>query len=178
MAGVGPQRLRLALEVVVDHGVGGVEDRLGAAVVLVEHDRRDLGERVLELQDVAEVGAAEPVHRLVAVTDDADVLVTAGEQQDDLVLGLVGVLVLVDEDVLEAPPIVIEDVGVLAEQPHGVDQQVVEVHRAGLEQPGLVLGVHVRVLAVEDVGRPIGGRRPGRATRSSRARSARAHHAA
>ncbi len=33
-------------------------------------------------------------------------------------------------------------------------EQVVEVHRAGLEQPGLVLGVDVGVLAIEDVLRP------------------------
>ena len=64
-AGVGPQVLRLALEVVGDHRVGGVEDRLRAAVVLVEHDRRDVGERILELQDVAEVGAAELVDAVV-----------------------------------------------------------------------------------------------------------------
>ncbi len=81
-------------------------------------------------------------------------LVAAGEQQDDLVLGLVRVLVLVDEDVLEPFAVVLEHVGVLAEQPHGVDQQVVEVHRPGLAQPGLVLGVDVGVLAVEDVLRP------------------------
>ena len=43
-------------------------------------------------------------------------LVAAGEEQDDLVLGLVGVLVLVDEDVLEALAVVLEHVGVVAEQ--------------------------------------------------------------
>ena len=133
-AGVGPQVLRLARRVVGDHRVGGVEDRLGAAVVLVEHDRRDVGEGVLELHDVAVVGAAEAVHRLVGVADDGDVVVAAGEQEDDLVLGLVGVLVLVDEDVLEALAVVLEHVGVVAEQADGVDEQVVEVHRPGLVQ--------------------------------------------
>ena len=138
-AGVGPQVLRLARRVVGDDRVGGVEDGLRAAVVLVEHDGGDLGERLLELQDVAEVGAAEPVDRLVRVADDGDVVVAAGEQQDDLVLRLVGVLVLVDEDVLEALAVVVEHVGVVAEQAHGVDEQVVEVHRPGLLQAGLVL---------------------------------------
>ena len=79
-AGVGPQRLRLAFEVVLDHGVGGIEDRLGRAVVLIEHDRGHVVERVLELQDVAEVGTAESVHALIGVADDAHVLVATREQ--------------------------------------------------------------------------------------------------
>ena len=86
-----------------------------------------------------------------------DVVVAAGEEQDDLVLGLVGVLVLVDEDVLEALAVVLEHVGVVAQQAHRVDEQVVEVHRPGLEQAGLVLGVDLGVLAVEDVLAPGGG---------------------
>ena len=46
---VGPQVLRLAVEVVGDHRVGGVEDRLRAAVVLVEDDRRHaIDEGILE----------------------------------------------------------------------------------------------------------------------------------
>ncbi len=158
-AGIGPQRLGLAFEVVLDHGVGGIEDRLRRPVVLIEHDRGDLRKRILELQDVPEVGAAEAVHTLIGVADDADVVVAAGEEQDDLVLGLVGVLELVDEDVLEPLAVVLEHVGVLAEELDDVEQQVVEVHRPGLLQPRLVLGVHVGVLAGEDVAGVGGGLR-------------------
>ncbi len=106
--------------------------------------------------------------RLVGVADDADVAVAVGEEEHDLVLGLVGVLVLVDEDVLEALAVVLEHVGVLAEQLHGVGEQVVEVHRAGLEQAGLVLGVDVGVLAVEDVLAPAAALPRDRRARSSR----------
>ena len=76
----------------------------------------------------------EPVDALVAVADDGDLLWPAASRSDDLVLGGVGVLVLVDEDVLEPLLVVREHVGVLAEQQHGVHQQVVEVHRAGLRR--------------------------------------------
>jgi hypothetical protein len=64
-ARVGPQRLRLAFDVVLDHRIGGVEDGLRRPVVLVEHDRGDLGERILELQDVPEVGPTKFVDRVV-----------------------------------------------------------------------------------------------------------------
>ena len=92
---------------------------------------------------------------------------TAGEHEDDLVLRLVGVLVLVDEDVLEALPVVLEHVGVIAEQAHGVDEQVVEVHRPCLLEPGLVLAVDVGLLALEDVRGRARRRRSGRPARSS-----------
>ena len=90
---------------------------------------------------------------LVRVTNDGHVVVTTGEHEDDLVLCLVGVLVLVDEDVLEALPVVLEHVGVVSEQAHGVDEQVVEVHRACLLETCLVLAVDVGLLALEDVRR-------------------------
>ena len=62
---VGPELLRLAAHVVGDDRVGGVEDGLGRAVVLLEQDHRGVGERLLELQDVGDVGATEPIDRVV-----------------------------------------------------------------------------------------------------------------
>ena len=79
----------------------------------------------------------------------------AASCEGDLVLGGVGVLVLVDEDVLEALLVVRQHVGMVAEQLDGLHQQVVEVHRTGLQQAGLIVGVDVGVLAFEDVGRPL-----------------------
>ena len=62
---LGPQRLGLALEVVGDHRVGRVEDGLGRPVVLLEHDHGGVGERVLELEDVPDVGASKLVDAVV-----------------------------------------------------------------------------------------------------------------
>ena len=122
----------------VDDRVGGREDRLGRAVVLLELDHLRLGEVALEVEDVADVGVAEAVDRLVLVADDHQVAVLGGEQLQQPVLGVVGVLVLVDEDVAEgAAPALAH----LLEQLEGVDrahQQVVEVHRVGGEHPLLV----------------------------------------
>ena len=75
----------------------------------------------------------------------------AGQQEHHLVLRVVRVLVLVDEDVLETLPIVLQHVGVVTEQFDGLAEQIVEVHRAGLQQARLVLGVHIGMLAIEDV---------------------------
>ena len=79
-----------------------VQDQLRGAVVLLElHDGR---RRVvaLEVEDVAYVGAAPAVDRLVVVTDDAQILVRGGEALDPQILRPVGVLVLVHVEIAPA----------------------------------------------------------------------------
>ena len=50
-------------------------------------------------------------------------------------------MVLVDQDVLEALPVVLGHVVMTCQQLHAQHQQIVEVHRPGAAQPLLVLGV-------------------------------------
>ena len=166
VAGVGPEVLRLAPVVAADHRVGGVEDGLGRAVVLLQQDRGRVGEVDLEVHDVADVGAAERVDRLVGVADHhqlrrghrsaspppsgASSIGVGAQLVDEGVLGVVGVLVLVDEHVPEPPPPALPHLRERPEQVHGHHQQVVEVERVGAPQPTLVLGVRggVRLLLV------------------------------
>ena len=145
-----PELLLLAEQVVADDGVGGVEDRLAGAVVLVEHDQAGVGEGPLELEQVAHLGPPEAVDALVGVADDADVATRLAELDHELVLGDVGVLVLVDEDLLEAVLVVLEHVGMLAEHAHGADEEVVEVHRVRGHEAPLVLGVGLGDAALVD----------------------------
>ena len=80
---------------------------------------------------------------LILIADHHDVAVLLGEHPHQLPLRDVRVLELVDEHVAEAtaPPLL--GVGVVAEEVHGLHEQVVEVERGGLEQAALVLAVHV-----------------------------------
>ena len=93
--------LRLPLRVVLDHRVRGSEDRVRRAIVLLEGHDLGAGEVALELEDVADVRSAKRVDRLIRVADDEEVAVLLGEQLEQAVLRMVGVLVLVDEDVPE-----------------------------------------------------------------------------
>ena len=145
---VGPQLLGPPRGVLADHGVGGVEDGLGGAVVLGQHHHGGVGVGLLESQDVAHVGTPEPVDRLVAVAHHAHVAVLVGQGHDQLVLHGVGVLVLVDQYVREATLITLQHVGELTKQCHHVAQQVVEVHGAGGAQAILVGAVHLGQLAL------------------------------
>ena len=106
-----------------------VENRLRGAVVLLEHDLRRIREVVFEGEDVAHVCAPEAVHGLVVVAHNRHVAMLCAEDLDELVLRLVGVLVLVDEQVKESILVVLTNRVRLAKQRHGAEQQVVEIQR-------------------------------------------------
>ena len=72
---LGPEGLAEPALVGGDHAGGGGEDVRGRAVVLLEPDHLGAGEVLLEAQDVADLGAAPAVDRLVVVADAADVVV-------------------------------------------------------------------------------------------------------
>ena len=113
----------------------------GRAVVALEPDHVGAREILLEAQDVADLGAAPAVDRLVVVADAGDVPVLLGEQAQPEVLGDVGVLVLVDQDRAKAPLVVGEDLGLLPEQAEAVQEQIAEVAGVQRQQPLLIGGV-------------------------------------
>ena len=154
---VGPEVLLPPARVAGDHGVGGGEDRLRRAVVLLEQDRPGVRIVVLEVLDVADRRAPERVDGLVRVAHHAELRRchpgrgvvpgpgrTADERPDQDVLGVVGVLVLVHHDVPEPAPVVRRNLRVRPQQPDGLPDQVVEVEGVGRLQPRLVLGEHRR----------------------------------
>ncbi len=144
LAELGPEVLRLALAVVRDDRVRRLEDRVRRAVVLLERDRLRLAEVALELEDVPDVGAAERVDRLVRVAHRADVAVLLREQLEQAVLGVVRVLVLVDEDVAERLLPFLQRLREALQHLDGEHQEVVEVDRVRAEQAALVEVVGLR----------------------------------
>ena len=143
-----------AVGVVAGHRGGGLEQARGGAVGQLQVDAPGGGEVALEVQDVPQLGPAPAVDGLVGVADDEDVVAVFGELAQQDVLREVRVLVLVDQDAAEAlaggPP----RVGVLVEQAHSAEQQVVEVEAGGLCQRGLVGGSQPRVAGGVLVGVP------------------------
>ena len=67
------------------------------------------------------------------VADGHEAVGTAGEQVDHAALDAVGVLILIDEDMFEAALIEFEQVRGTLEEANGLDEQVIEVHRVGIE---------------------------------------------
>jgi hypothetical protein len=79
-AALGPEPLGGTILIDPDHGVGGVEDGLAGAVVLLQGHHVRVGEVLLELQDVADVRAPEAVHTLVVVSDNCQVAMGCGQE--------------------------------------------------------------------------------------------------
>lgn len=76
---VGPQLLAQASLIVGDQGVGGLEDRRGGTVVLLQADHLGVGEVVAELLDVLDPCATPAVDRLVVVADHHQAVAALGE---------------------------------------------------------------------------------------------------
>ena len=70
-----PERLALADRVVGNNSVGGVEDILCAAVVLLKSDNPRSAEGLFKGKNVLDRSAAELVDTLVVVADYADIAV-------------------------------------------------------------------------------------------------------
>ena len=162
VAGVGPQPLLTPARVVRDQGVGRRQDGLGRAVVLLEHHDLSAREVLLELLDVAHVGTPERVDRLIGVADHAQFRLpktlgaVADQAADQLVLGMVGVLILVDQYVGEQPVVVRGDL--VEQRQHGdrVGDEIVEIHGPRALHP---LGVHPVDVSQDLLGLPLGDER-------------------
>ena len=158
--GGGPQLLGATVGVAFNDRVRRGEDVLRGTVVLFQQDRVGVRVVLLEVRDIADIRAAEGVNGLVGVTHHGQLggghgvrvgaavsrclRVGADQFTHQLVLGVVGVLVLVHEDVTELAAVVVRDFRELLEQKDGAANQVVKVEGVGGAQTLRVDGVNLR----------------------------------
>ena len=133
-----PQGLSLAPLVVADDGVGRVQNVLRGAVILLQPDGAGALVLLFKAENVADVRAAETVNALVVVAHHADIVPFVGQKAGQQVLQVVGVLILVDEDITEFVLVVRPHIRAVLQQPDGVQDDVVEVQRIGVPQLSVV----------------------------------------
>ncbi len=141
-ARVGPQSFADALGVMRHHGAGGFENGLSRTVVLLQANDGGAGKIAFEVQDIADIGAAPSINRLVLVADHADVVALLGQQAHQIVLAAVGVLIFVHHHEFVALVQALAGGVVMAQQVHGFEQQVVEIQGVRFAQPRLVAFVN------------------------------------
>ncbi len=125
--------------VVGHHGRRAFQDRAQRAVVALELHDLGLGKVALEVEDVADVGAAPGVDRLIRVADDAEVPVLPRQLVHQLVLHPVRVLVLVDQHVLPALAVVAQHLGKALEELGGLEDQVAKIEGVGFGENVLIV---------------------------------------
>ncbi len=138
VAVIGPQALLEHVGVVGDHRVGGLQNATGGAVVLLQLDHFQVRPVFLQLGQVFRPRTAPGVDRLVVVAHHREAPLRVGEHAHQFVLGAVGVLVLVHQQVLNAMAPFLQNARLLAEQLRRHQDQVVEVHRVAGAQHAVV----------------------------------------
>ena len=129
-----------------DHLIGRIQDHLGGPVVLFQFEDPGLRVVLFEIQDVADVRPPPAVDALVDIPHGAQVVFRCGEQLGQQVLDMVGVLIFIDEHVVELVLVLFPDFRYGLEQFHRQQQQVIEIHRIALDQVLLVFGIDLRHL--------------------------------
>ena len=166
---VGLERDRVAGHDRRERGVHARLDLRHAAEAGGQRDaasRRSADEPLADLAVDADVGAAEPVDRLLRIADDEQasghrddrapvglVGIGGGEQQQDLRLQRIGVLELVDEDVREARLEAAADGRVAADEIARLEEQIEKVERAGARLQLLVAVDRARQLLLQRAAR-------------------------
>ncbi len=99
-----------------DHGTGGIENRTGRAIILLQPDRLTAGIVTFKTKDVADFRTTPAIDRLVVVTNHTEVAMPGSEQMDQSILNLVGILKFVDQNVMKSLTILFKDGGMIFEQ--------------------------------------------------------------
>ena len=118
-----------------DQGVGCLYDQLRRTVVLFQFEESGILILRLEIENVIDIGTTERVDTLGIITHDTHFLALFRQLINNSLLGIVGVLILINQYELELLDIFLSDILVVLEQHPSLNQQIVEVHRIRLTAP-------------------------------------------
>ena len=138
---VRPQVLALPAFVVGDDGVGRIQNGLSGAVVLLQPNDPGTWVLLFKGENILNGSAPEAVNALVVITDYADVPSVSCQQLCQKILDVVGILVLVHQNIMEFPLVVFPYLPVLLQELHGDIENVVKIQGVVVLQALLIDGV-------------------------------------
>ena len=121
--------------------VGSIDDGLGGTVVTFEFEEFGIGISFLESKDILDVGSTEGVDGLCIISYHADMVVWFRQSLDNEVLRIVGILVLIYQDISEVVLVFAQHVLVLLKEGVGHEEQIVEIHGVAGFQPAVVFHI-------------------------------------
>ena len=134
-----------------DQMPSGRQDLRRRAVILLQPDYHGAREILLEFEDVADLGAAPTIDRLIIVADAADVLVLLGEQAQPKILRDICVLVLIDQQIAEFALPFRQNRRLFQEDGQIMQQQIAEIGGVQHAQPLLIEPVQLRQPATSKI---------------------------
>ena len=160
----GPQRLAQTPLIAGDHGAGGGQNMGGRAVILLQPHHNGARKILFKPQDIAHLGPAPAIDRLVIIAHAADVLMRLRQKPQPKVLADVGILVLVHQNIAEPALILFQHIGVFLKDHHAMQQKIAKIGGVQSAQTLLILLIKLGSTVVE--GRSLGR---GHAIRGQRA---------
>ena len=132
-----------AVRILPDKPVGQMEDLRRGAVVFLHQQHPGLGIGLLKLHQRVRVGGPEAVDALILVSDHEKIAGFPGQQLNDGVLDLGGVLRFVHADIGEGVLKMGQNIRIIFQNGLGVDHLVVIVHPSALPQRQIVLYIQL-----------------------------------
>ena len=125
-------------QVAADGGIGHFENPGDTAVICLDPVSLRPGMTLGKIENIFKICPAPRVNRLRVVADHHNIAVFRAEKIDKIGLHKIGVLIFVDQHMAKLMAVMLADLGVLAQELIGTDEQVVEIHRIGRDFAPLV----------------------------------------
>ena len=126
----------------------------GGTVILFQPHHNGARKILFKPQDIAHLGPAPAIDRLVVIAHAADVLMRLRQKPQPKVLADVGVLILVHQNVAEPALILFQHIGVFLEDHHAMQQKIAKIGGVQSAQTFLILLIKLGPAVVE--GRSLG----------------------
>ena len=136
--------LRNLFAIVANETACRIHNSLGRAIVAFEFEELGSWINLSKAQDIVDVCASEAINALCVVAHYTYPLPLVGKKPDNLMLSEVRVLILIDENEVEALLPMCRHFWIMFENEPHVEQQVVEVHRIRLFASFLIAIINLR----------------------------------
>ena len=111
----------------MNHVIGRIQNIFRGTVILFQLNYFRLRIFFLNILNIIYIGASEFINRLIIVADHAQVSVFGRQQTDKLKLYGIGILILIDHNILKPFLIVFKYIRIQAEQFHRLIEQIVKI---------------------------------------------------
>ena len=124
--------LRNLVAVMLDQTVSCLNDGLGRAVVLLQFEETRSLKLALKVENIINIGTTETIDTLRVITHGTNTQLLLTELHDDRHLNVVGILILIHQDIIEAGGIFVANILMFPEELIGKCQQIIEIHGISL----------------------------------------------